>query len=149
MRIFLSEIAKAWSSRMPLSELARILGVSRDTLEFWLAGGVPQAALCRRLAGNNGGMNEMLERILRGLAEWDETERKVISLLPSTSRIIRKKTGIEIGRINAILKSLKKRGLVKRDGNRWRLTEEGWREAILTGAKKPSWSVEIEFEVGA
>jgi transcriptional regulator with XRE-family HTH domain len=149
MRIFLSEIAKAWSSRMPLSELARILGVSRDTLEFWLAGGVPQAALCRRLAGNNGGVSSMLDKILRGLAEWDEAERKVISLLPATSRIIRNRTGIEIRRINAILRSLERRGLVERDGNRWRLTEEGWREAILTGAKKPSWSAEIEFEVGA
>lgn len=149
VRLILVEIAREWSKRMPLSELSRILGVNRDTLEFWIGGGVPQAALCRRLAGNNGGVNSMLDKILQGLADWDEAERKVISLLPATSRIIRSRTGIEIRRVNLILKSLERRGLVVRNGNRWRLTEEGWREAVLIGAKKPSWSTEVEFEVRA
>ena len=143
----LPEIARAWRRRMPLSDLAEILHVDRKTIRRWIRGAVPQASLLSRI-GNGGGVDAVLDSVLRGLAEREELERKTISLLPATSSRISLRLGVPKRRITMLLKSLESRGMVYRFGNTWKLTEKGWREAVLVGAKR-GWGVEFSFEVRA
>lgn len=147
LRVALPEIARAWRRRMPLSDLAEILHVDRKTIRRWIRGAVPQASLLSRI-GNGGGVDAVLDSVLRGLAEREELERKTISLLPATSSRISLRLGVPKRRITMLLKSLESRGMVYRFGNTWKLTEKGWREAVLVGAKR-GWGVEFSFEVRA
>jgi hypothetical protein len=145
LRVALPEIARAWRRRMPLSDLAGILGVDRKTVRLWIRGGVvAQTSLLSRI-GDGGGVEAALDSVLRRLAEREELERKIISLLPATSDRISLRLGVPKRRITSILRFLARRGLVYRFGKTWKLTENGWREAILVGAK--GWGARISFGV--
>jgi hypothetical protein len=140
LRLALVEIAKAWRNRMPLSHLAEILGVTRKTVRYWLNGGIPQR-------GDGGRIDAALDTVLQKLAEWDELERKVMGCLPGSPLKISKRIGVEPHLVKRVLVSLEKRRLVQRAGRRmWKLTDVGWREALLVGAV-PSWRVELEFKI--
>jgi hypothetical protein len=142
LRLAVVEIAKAWRVRMPLSHLAEIFGVTRKTVRYWLNGGIPQPKI-----GNGGRIDAALDTVLQKLAEWDELEKRVMSCLPGSPLKISKRIGVEPHLVKRVLVSLEKRRLVQRAGRRmWKLTDAGWREALLVGAV-PSWRVELEFKI--